>query len=179
MRSRSRLPPTLWSGTAAALAALLLLGAWGFTLHQNAWARHSPRYACIHRGNVVLLSTMWRAGEKGVRAWSSDGWMYDVRVPRKTISWRPWFADIGTVYSGTPAYRAPLSAIFVPLWTLALAPGALAIVLFRRPGPWRAKWCCGRCGYDLSDLAGPGGAPSTLCPECGTPVVPTSASRER
>lgn len=176
MRIRTLRSRSFWWGCAAVVAALLLVGAWGVTFHRNAWARASPRYVSVHRGNVALLSTLWRKGERGGLAWTSRGWMYDVLVPRRSVRWRPSSADIGTVYAGTPAYRAPLSALFVPLWTLALAPAALALVWFRRARWWRAEGCCSRCGYDLKGLDGRGAAPEALCPECGTPIGPAAGS---
>jgi len=56
---------------------------------------------------------------------------------------------------------ALLESIYVPLWVVIVASGAMALAFWRRSRLQRAPGRCSRCGYDLR-------ATPERCPECGT-----------
>lgn len=159
--SFSRRPRSLWLGLVAATISLALLALWMSTWSLNAWRGEFPNYVAIHRGNLMVFSTVWRPSDTGVLAWQSDDWMYDVSVTASTIRWRPAYVRIGNAYGGTPAFRTVMHAVSIPVWMLAVIPGACALVWLIRPQNWRGPGQCAACGYDLA------GVSRNVCPECG------------
>lgn len=59
-------------------------------------------------------------------------------------------------------YTITRQAVCLPLWPFVIAPGVLAVLLWRNSRPWRPGHC--RCGYDLT------GNESGKCPECGRAI---------
>ncbi len=155
-------PRGFWLGLVAAAVGVVLVGAWVGTLRRNAWRAGAPGYVAVHGGSVYLLSPLWRPGRGGVRAWESDGWMYDVYVI-PPVRWRVDYRVMGTAYGGTPQYIAKVYAVTVPIWWLAVPPLVIAWRLLRRGENWRRPGFCRACGYDVR---GGGG----VCPECGAAV---------
>lgn len=155
-------PRSFWLGVAAAAVTLGLLAAWGGTWSHNPWRGVFPRYVGVHAGNLLVISSVWQAGEAGVYAWQSDGWDYDAMNAGPAVRWRPGYTRIGNAYGGVPRFRGTLHAVTIPLWNLALPMGFLAGWWLRRPENWRRPGQCTACGYDLC------GSPDRACPECGT-----------
>lgn len=161
-------PRSFWLGLGAAAVSLGILAAWAGTWNRNAWRGPFPQYAGVHKGNLMILSSMWRASDTGVRAWRSDGWMYDANINFPPRRWRPDYVRVGNAYLGTPAYKATMHAVSIPLWIVALPPGVLAWAWLRRRENWRGPGACAACGYDRS------GTPGRICPECGHAPSPVN-----
>lgn len=154
-------PRSFWLGLVAAAVSLALVATWGLTWNRNGWRGDFPRYATIHRGNLMLLSTLWRTGNNRVAAWESKGWIYTASIFFPNNRWQPAYVFVGNAYSGTPAFVAKLNAISLPLWYFAVPTSIAAFLWLRRPANWRGPGQCAACAYDLAGTA------REICPECG------------
>ncbi|HZW10698.1 MAG TPA: hypothetical protein VFF69_12410 [Phycisphaerales bacterium] len=136
-----------------ALAAAILVAS-AATWRYNTWlAGHWPRYAGVHRGGLVLLSTIWDRPPDA--EWGYDAFNVHTR-------WPP-VRHIGNAYSLTAVrWSARIWVVEIPLWLLALIPAAAAVPIRRRARRHlRAlRNQCPSCGYPRPSLTGP-------CPECG------------
>ncbi len=162
----SRAARARFLGFASATLALAILTLWAVTLSRNAWQATFPNYITLHKGNLVLISSLWQRSATGTHAAQSTGWIYTAsiffRPPRAIPAW----VFIGNAYDGTPPYIAKLHAAVIPAWLFALPPAFFAWRTLRRPELWRPPGHC-PCGYDRAGL-GP-----LPCPECGRPQPPT------
>jgi hypothetical protein len=146
----------------AALTTLAATTAFALTYHRNAWSEDFPRYACIHRGSLIMLSSVWEWPPPAVRA-GQYSWSYDVFLaapPR----WRPSFVRVGNRYAiGPVRWGRPMLGTVVPLWTIAGAAACVAAIAWR-PSRWtRRADACPKCNYSRAGLQ-----PAQHCPECGT-----------
>lgn len=157
----------VWMMLALLLVAVTvaLCGVWCVTRNAMPFSHTQPRFTAIHKGNIVLMSSIWTGGM------SSTGWMYDTFL-RGTSSWMPTYVQIGTSYGGTPAFNTNLFAVFIPIWNIALVFAAITALAGGRA--WRLRRIamasgCPKCGYDTRSLAGQERA--AVCPECGMVLV--------
>lgn len=167
-------PPTLSQRLGAPFRT-----AWQFTTRGPDPDALWPRFACVHRGRVLLFSSLWRRAPGF--AWLTPGWMYDA-IGVEDRRWLPSYARIGNAYGGTRPkfYSARLNALSIPLWNFAPITGAGAAYFWRRSRTLsrRLANACPACGYSLAGLntaAEDSRANPRLCPECGSPA--TSAVR--
>lgn len=146
----------MWTGSVLAVGSA---AAWIVARNREGWIGRPtwPRYATVHRGNVMIFSSIWDHPPPGV-----DEWIYDVLDPSTSRPW-PSIRHIGNRYTiaGNVRWGARLWALEMPLWLPAVAGAAAAAA-----GAWRARprppFACPACGYSLNGL--PQG---TRCPECG------------
>ena len=147
----------------ATVAALAAVACWYATRGANAWALTAsrapewPRYAGVHQGRIILLSSLWDGGL------SSTGWIYDAKGTGNLGHAVPRYTNEGDTYGGTPPFNSLLYAASVPIWYAAIPFAMLALHQFRC-----ARWAsriahnfCPRCAYSKDGLS------TTNCPECG------------
>lgn len=149
-----------------AALCILLLVAWFATRHRTSFYTYQPKFVEIHRGNVVLMSSIWSGGL------SSKGWMYDVFFVSKP-SFHPTYFRIGQSYLGTPAFNTRLYGLFIPIWNIAIVPGLIAIFAGRRARKlWHIAMAhgCPKCGYSSEGLVTED-SNTAVCPECGTQIA--------
>lgn len=83
----------------------------------NRW----PRYACVHDGRVMVLSSVWEGGL------SSDQWMADYGGCRDLGLALPRYTLVGDTYGGEPAFKSLLYAASVPIWYAAVPLALIAL----------------------------------------------------
>lgn len=117
-------------------------------------------------GDSVMLrsggvSYLWTWDSHRAAMSTAEGWPLRLQwqwhcVPRQSpMEW--W----GTFYQVTPKR----GQIWIPLWPIALAGGAVAAVCWRHRRRLTRAGCCEGCGYVLAGLPNGG-----VCPECGEAI---------
>lgn len=141
-----------WVGAAVAVVASL---AWGASaLRVTSVINRFSDFVMLASGGVTYswTSTEAVASDLPLPLGMTQQWEWHC-VPRQVpMDW--W----GTFYRGTPNR----SQIWVPLWPISLAGGAVAAACWRHRRRLMRAGCCEGCGYVLAGLPEGG-----VCPECG------------